>query len=45
MYLWLDLNLSLLLMTQEASVDSADQDQTVQNMQSDLWSKLSTFYF
>ena len=25
--------------TQEAFVDSVDQDQTAQNMQSDLWSK------
>ena len=29
--------------TQEAFVDSIDQDQTAQNMQSDLWSMLSTF--
>ena len=28
--------LSLLLMTQEAFVDSVDQDQTAQNVQSDL---------
>ena len=30
------LTLSLLMTTQEASVDSIDQDQTVQNKQSDL---------
>ena len=30
---------------EEAFVDSVDQDQTAQNMQSDLWSKLSTFSF
>ena len=29
--------------TQEAFVDSVDQDQTAQNVQSDLWSTLSTF--
>ena len=37
------LTLSLLLTTQEAFVDSVDQDQTAQNVQSDLWSTLSTF--
>ena len=31
------------MMKQEAFVDSEDQDQTAQNMQSDLWSTLSTF--
>ena len=31
--------------TQAAIVDTADQDQTAQNMQSDLWSTLSTFSF
>ena len=30
--------------TQEAFVDSVDQDQTAQNVQSDLWSTLSTFW-
>ena len=30
--------------TQEAFVDSVDQDQTAQNVQSDLWSTLSTFF-
>ena len=30
------LTLSLLMMKQEAFVDSEDQDQTAQNMQSDL---------
>ena len=39
------LTLSLLLTIQEAFVDSADQDQTAQNVQSDLWSTLSTFLF
>ena len=29
--------------THEAFVDYVDQDQTAQNMQSDLWSILSTF--
>ena len=29
--------------TQAAFVDSVDQDQTAQNVQSDLWSTLSTF--
>ena len=38
------LNLSITQMTQEASVDSIDQDQTAQNVQSDLWSTLSTFF-
>ena len=37
--------LSLLMTTQEAFVDSVDEDQTVQNMQSDLWSALSKFLF
>ena len=31
--------------TQEAFVDSVDQDQIAQNVQSDLWSTLSTFSF
>ena len=31
--------------TQEAYVDSVDQDQTAQNVQSDLWSTPSTFVF
>ena len=31
--------------TQEAFVDSVDQDQTARNVQSDLWSTLSTFSF
>ena len=31
--------------TQESFVDSVDQDQTAQNVQSNLWSTLSTFYF
>ena len=31
------------MMTQEAFLDSVDQDQTVQNMQSDIWSTLATF--
>ena len=30
---------------QEAFVDSVDQDQTAQNVQSDLWSTLSTLSF
>ena len=30
--------------TQEACVDNGDQDQTVQNVQSDLWPTLSTFF-
>ena len=33
---WMSLTLSLLLMTQEAFVDSVDQDQTAQSVQSDL---------
>ena len=33
------------MMTQEAFEDSVDQDQIAQNMQSDLWSTLSTFSF
>ena len=33
------------MMAQEVFVDSVDQDQTSQNMQSDLWSALSTFSF
>ena len=32
-------------MTPEAFVDSVDQDQTAQNVQSDLWSTLSTALF
>ena len=31
-------------LTQEAFVDSVDQDQTAQNVQSDLWSTLSTLF-
>ena len=31
-----------MLMTHEDFVDSVDQDQTAQNVQSDLWSTLST---
>ena len=31
--------------TQEAFVDSVDQDQTAQNVQSDLWSTLPSFSF
>ena len=38
------LTLSLLISTQELFVDSVDQDQTAQNMQSDLWSTLYTFF-
>ena len=38
------LTLSLLMTTQEAFVDSVDQDQTEQNVQSNLWSTLSTFF-
>ena len=30
--------------TQVAFVDSEDQDQTAQNVQSDLWCTLSTFF-
>ena len=30
--------------TQEAFVNSVDQDQTTQNVQYDLWSALSTFF-
>ena len=37
--------LSLLMKTLAAWVDSVDQDQTAENVQSDLWSKLSTFLF
>ena len=33
------------MMTQEAFVDTVDQDQTAQNVQSDLWSTLSTFFY
>ena len=33
------------MMTQEAFVESVDQDQTAKNMQSDLQSTLSTFLF
>ena len=32
-----------LLMTQEAFVNTVDQDQPAQNQQFDLWSTLSTF--
>ena len=39
------LTLSLLMTTQKDFVDSVDQDQTAQNVQSDLWSTLSTFLF
>ena len=35
----------LLMTTQEAFVDSVDQDQTAQDVQSDPWSTLSTFSF
>ena len=35
--------ISLLMMTQEALVNSVDQDQITQNMQSDLWSTLFPF--
>ena len=35
-FLMVLLSLSLQMTTQEAFVDSVDQDQTVQNMQSDL---------
>ena len=38
------LTLSLLSMTQETFVDSVDQDQTAQNVQSDLWSTQSIFF-
>ena len=31
--------------TRDAFVDSVDQDQTAQNVQSDLWSTPSTFSF
>ena len=31
--------------TQEVFVDGVDQDHTAQNMQSDIWSILSTFLF
>ena len=30
--------------TQEVFVDSVDQDQTAQNVQSDLWSTMSTLF-
>ena len=33
------------MMTQEAFVYNVDQDQTAQNVPSDLWSTLSTFSF
>ena len=33
------------MMTQEALMESVDQDQTAQNVQSDLWSTLFTFSF
>ena len=39
------LALSVMLTTKEAFVYSADQDQTAQNVQSDLGSTLSTFSF
>ena len=38
------LTLSFLMTTQEALVDSVDQDQTAQNVQSDLRSTLSTVF-
>ena len=37
------LTLSLQMKTLEAFVDSEDQDQTAQNVQTDPWSTLSTF--
>ena len=37
--------LTRLLTTQEAFVDIVNQDQTIQNVQSDLWSTVSTFPF
>ena len=39
------LTLSILLTTEEAFVDSVNQDQTAQNVQSDLCSILATFPF
>ena len=39
------LTLSLLMITQEAFVDSGDQDQAVQNVCSDPLSSLSIFSF
>ena len=39
------LTLSLLMTTQEDFLDSVDQDQTAQNVQSDLWSTLFTLFF
>ena len=39
------LTLSLPVTTQETLVDSVDQYQTAQNMQSDLWSTPSTLLF
>ena len=36
--------LSLPMTTLEAFVDSVDQDQTAQNVQSDLWFTLSAFF-
>ena len=41
----LSLTLSLLMTRQETFVESVDQDQTAQNMQSDNLSTLSTFSF
>ena len=38
-----EFTLSLLLMTQ-AFVDYVDQDHTAENMQSDLWSTVSTLF-
>ena len=32
------------MMTQETFVDIVDQDQTAQNVQSDLWSTLTTYF-
>ena len=39
------LTLSVLMTTQEAFMDSVDQDQTEQNIEFDLLSTLSTFFF
>ena len=33
-----------MMKTQEAFVDNVDQDQTAHNVQSDLWSTLTTFF-
>ena len=38
------LTVSLLMTTHKALVDSVDQNQTTQNVQSELWSTLSTFF-